>query len=98
MHVVTVEFVIKADFAELFLTEMLANARASVRDEAGCFQFDVCVDSADPQRIFLYEVYADPATFDAHLKTAHFIAFDRTVAPLVESKIVRHWTRCEEAA
>ena len=44
MYVVTVEFVIKPEQVEAFAPLMAANAAASVRDESGCSQFDVCWD------------------------------------------------------
>lgn len=90
MYVVTVEFTIGAASARPFLVEMLANARASLT-ERGCIQFDVCADPVDHQRVFLYEVYIDRAAFDAHLSTEHFKMFDRTVAPWIESKVVKTW-------
>lgn len=68
---------------------MIANARASREREPGCRQFDVCVTDDDPGRVFLYEIYDDRAAFDAHLASAHFKAFDATVAPWLETKTVR---------
>ena len=91
MYVVTVEFMIKTVSAEVFLVEMLANARASAAMERGCIRFDVCVDPADRRRVFLYEVYVDRAAFEEHLGAEHFKVFDRTVAPWVESKAVKTW-------
>ena len=58
---------------------MLENARASLNDEPGCHQFDVCFAADDPGRCFLYEVYTDRGAFDAHLGMAHFKAFDAKV-------------------
>ena len=52
---------------------MLGDAQGSVQNEPGCLRFDVIQDSADPNRIWLYEVYVDQAAFKAHLQTPHFI-------------------------
>lgn len=95
MYVVTVEFDIRADNLEAFRAHMIANARASREEEAGCRQFDVCADPAAPNRIFLYEVYADRAAFEEHLASAHFKAFDRTVAPWIAAKTVRFYERLD---
>ena len=95
MYVVTVEFDIKADKLDEFRAQMVANARASREREPGCLQFDVCADPANPGRIFLYEVYADRAAFDAHLATEHFKAFDRTVASWIAAKVIRTYVRFE---
>ena len=60
-------------------------------------QFDVCVDPTKPESVFLYEVYADRAAFDAHLAAEHFKAFDRTVSDWVTTKTVRTYGRLDHA-
>ncbi len=97
MHVVTVEFAVVAGRGEAFRQAVLANARASREAEPGCRQFDVCVDDADPLRVFLYERYADVAAFAAHLASGHFKAFDAEVAPWVARKTVQHWAQIDGA-
>jgi len=97
MYVVTVEFIIKREHAGAFLQEMVANARASREREPGCRQFDVCAAPDDPAALFLYELYADRAAFDAHLATPHFRAFDATVGPWIERKTVHTYTRADPA-
>ena len=87
--VVTVEFVALPQHADAFRAAMIANARASREGEPGCRQFDVCVTEGEPERVFLYEIYDDRAAFDAHLGSAHFKAFDATVAPWLQTKTVR---------
>ena len=89
MYVVTVEFAIKSEHAEGFRPAMLENARASLADEPGCRQFDVCFDTDDPGKCFLYEVYDDRAAFEAHLSMAHFQSFDAHVAPMLDAKVVK---------
>ena len=66
--------------SERFRRLINENARASVRDEPGCRQFDVVVPDGEPDSIFLYEIYDDAAAFDAHKKTPHFAQFDRDSA------------------
>ena len=63
MYAVIVDFKTKAEHATAFRDAIVANARASVADEPGCSQFDVCVDPQDGTRIFLYEIYDDLAAF-----------------------------------
>ena len=75
MYVVSVEFVVQPEHAAAFRREVIANARVSRDTEPGCRQFDVCAMPDDPATIFLYEVYADRAAFDAHLATSHFRSF-----------------------
>ena len=86
--VVTVDLLIDGD-REAFMRLMTPNAAASLRDEPGCHQFDVCLDSTDDSRIFLYEVYEDDAAFAAHLASPHYAAFDTQSAGMILRKDVR---------
>src|SRR5690349_4403720 len=95
--VVTVEFVVKPEFVDDFMPAMIENARTSLRNEAGCSQFDVCVLPTDRAQIFLYEIYDDRAAFDVHLASPHFKAFDAKVADWVATKTVRLYERVEPA-
>ena len=69
MFVIIVDFLIKENEVENFKPLMLENARASLMDEPGCRQFDVCFDLEDSRKCFLYEVYDSKAAFDEHLLT-----------------------------
>lgn len=95
MTVVTVEFVVEPGRAEAFREAVLKQAADSLTGEPGCRQFDVCIDNADPSRVFLYEVYDDDPAFDRHLATAHFKAFDEKVRPWLKSKTVQRWRRVD---
>lgn len=88
MYAVTVTFEIKPGQADAFLPLMVENARASMRDEPGCQQFDVC-RGADSNVFFLYEIYDDEASFQAHLASAHYQTFDAAVADMVAGKDAR---------
>ena len=89
MFVIIVDFLIKEEEVENFKPLMLENARASLMDEPGCRQFDVCFDIEDARKCFLYEVYDSKAAFDEHLLTGHFKTFDAAVGPMLENKHVR---------
>ncbi|WP_282129559.1 putative quinol monooxygenase [Roseobacter litoralis] len=89
MFAVTVTFSLKAGRAEKFMPLMYENARASLENEVGCLQFDVATDSARPDEVFLYEIYSDAAAFDAHLRTAHFQAFDTAIGDMIAAKDIK---------
>ncbi len=89
MYAVTVTFTIKPGQMEAFLHSMRANAAASLANEEGCHQFDICCDPSVPDQVFLYELYSDRAAFDAHCKTAHFEAFNAVSENMVASKSVQ---------
>ncbi len=60
-------FDIKPEHREAFIQTVVEHGRAAVPTEPGTLRFDVIVDQDDPNRIFLYEAYADPEAFNAHL-------------------------------
>ncbi|MCG8356009.1 MAG: antibiotic biosynthesis monooxygenase [Kiloniellales bacterium] len=91
MFVVTVDFRVKEGHVEAFREAMMRQAHNSVTREANCTQFDVCHDAAQPERFFLYEVYADRAAFQAHMETTHFLDFDAKVKDWVAAKDVETW-------
>ena len=93
MYVIVVDFNIKPEHAAAFREAINSNARASVADEPGCSQFDVCVDPQDGAQIFLYEIYDNLAAFEAHLRTPHYAVFDKLSAPMVAAKTVRKFSR-----
>ena len=88
MYVIAVDFSIHAEHLAAFMPLLLENARISRETEAGCRRFDVCSDPAQPERVFLYELYDDRAAFEAHLAAAHFKAFDAAAKSMVASKTV----------
>ncbi|MEO6624437.1 MAG: putative quinol monooxygenase [Burkholderiaceae bacterium] len=89
MFVVTVQFSIHPTHSAAFLREMVANARNSREREPGCVAFDVCEDPAQAGQVFLYEIYTDAAAFEQHKREAHFLEFDKVVAPWVSHKSVK---------
>ena len=87
--VVCVTFVIDQDKVLQFGELLHENAEASLKNEPGCIQFDVCTDPAYPNEVFLYEVYASRDAFDVHLKSDHFTRFDAAVASMIKDKHVK---------
>ena len=64
---------IKPGYKDSFVTAVLDDAIGSVRDEPGCFRFDVLQDESNPNRIHLYEVYQDEAALEAHRQAPHYV-------------------------
>jgi quinol monooxygenase YgiN len=83
-----VDFRLKPGTFDRFRHLIVENARASVRDEPGCSQFDVVTPDGAADRVVLYEIYDDAAAFEAHKRTPHFAIFDRDSAVLVAEKAV----------
>jgi autoinducer 2-degrading protein len=95
MFIVTVNFTIKKGKAAEFTEVMKRQAQNSLNKERGCLQFDVCRAPDDEHRIFLYEVYKDAEAFELHLKSEHFLAFDRTVKDWTAAKSAEQWHRID---
>jgi (4S)-4-hydroxy-5-phosphonooxypentane-2,3-dione isomerase len=87
--VILVEFVIKRDATTQFRSLILANARSSLRDEAGCRRFDVLHNSDEPNRVVLYEIYDDAAAFERHVTTSHYKDFAAAAETLIETRSVK---------
>ncbi|MFN0071240.1 MAG: putative quinol monooxygenase [Chloroflexota bacterium] len=73
MLTLMVKLTVKPERVDEFLTALEANGRAAVRDEPGCYRFDVSRGIDDSSIIYLYEVYADEAALDAHRLAPHYI-------------------------
>lgn len=90
MQVLVVEFEVHAQHIDAFASAIADNARASMAQEPGCRQFDVCRDPQRPGLFFLYELYDDEAAVQAHLRSPHFLTMNAaTVACVASKKVVR---------
>ncbi len=92
-YAVVVTFQINAGQMAEFLPLMEQNAATSLALEPGCHQFDIALDPARPNEVFLYELYADAGAFEAHLGSSHFRSFDKAVTPMIAEKEVKTYER-----
>ena len=83
MFAIFVTVNIKPGHVEQFTEASLGDARGSVRDEPGCFRFDILKDPENQNRFYLYEVYADEAAFEAHKEAPHFKEWFSTVEDML---------------
>lgn len=86
MYAIFVSVKVKPEQRQRFLEVIEDDSICSVRDEPGCFRFDVLQDLDDPDKYYFYEVYRDEAAFEAHRQTPHLArwmaaAADCLVAP-----------------
>ena len=61
-----VEYHLKPGQREAFEKIIRDHATGTLKEEEGCLQFDVLMAADDPDRAFVYEVYADDAALEAH--------------------------------
>ena len=95
MYVVLVEFTTHPQHASAFRERVQQQARDSLRLEAGCHVFDICLDPERENFVLLYEVYTDRDAFDTHLGAQHFLDFDATVKNWVSDKKVSVFERIQ---
>lgn len=98
MYIIIAPLQVKEGFRECFLEEMVKDAEGSLRDEPGCLRFDIVEDPADPNRIWLYEVYIDEAAFGEHQRMPHYLQWRKATVDWIEKSSVKpviggcnHW-------
>ena len=83
-----VDFTLEPGTKARFLDIIREHASKTLENETGCLQFEVCDPMESENRVFLYEMYADDAAFEAH-KTSPTLARTRErYADLVESRVI----------
>ena len=92
-YTLVVDFEVKEGTADQVLALVSENARNSVEKEPGCLQFDVMQAQDNPNRIMLFEVYADEAAFQAHGKSAHIQEFLAKARPMFVKTTMTKLTR-----
>jgi quinol monooxygenase YgiN len=89
MLTLMVKLSVKTEKVDEFLPLLEANGRAAVRDEPGCYRFDISRDRDNPSIIHLYEVYADDAALDAHREAPHYIKWRDAVKDMYSADAER---------
>lgn len=95
-YVVVVTLDIKPGRVDEFLPLIRSNAHTSLSFEEGCHRFDIATDPTRPNEVFLYELYEDSASFEAHLASDHFKAFDAAVVDMISEKSVKTYAQVIE--
>ena len=74
---------------EEVVSQALQQLVAHSRTEPGCLYYQPHVSTAQPDLVYIYEVYASPAAATAHRETAHFQQLVLgTIVPLLSSREV----------
>ena len=59
--------------------EAFSKMAAAVKaNEPGCLMYAITRGQVNAQEVYVYEIYADQAAFDAHRKTDHMLEFRKT--------------------
>ena len=89
MYAIFVTINIKDGYADEFAAASLGDGQGSVRDEANCFRFDILRSPDNPNRFYLYEVYANREAHAAHREQPHYTAWRSAVAHMFEGDLGR---------
>ncbi|WJR80942.1 antibiotic biosynthesis monooxygenase [Bradyrhizobium sp. NP1] len=65
-----VEFEIKPEHRDKFLTLIHGHARRTRSREEACLQFDVLIPQEKGNKVFLVEAYKDSQSLDSHFKNS----------------------------
>jgi quinol monooxygenase YgiN len=87
MFAIFVTINIKPGYVKEFTQASFGDAQGSVRDEPGCFRFDILKDPQDPNRFYLYEVYRDNAALEAHQNAPHYKKWRSIVEEMFDGDI-----------
>jgi quinol monooxygenase YgiN len=95
---ITVAFELAEGTFDEFHRLVSANAAMSVATEPQCLRFDVLTPlQGGGSSVLLYEIYADRAAFDRHLKAEHYLSFDAATRHMVRRKEVMTFAVAENA-
>ena len=78
---------IKPGFSDQFREASIDDSEGSIRDEPGCLRFDTLQSDSDPNRFYMYMVYADEAALEAHHNAPHFKKWRSTVQDWFEGEL-----------
>jgi quinol monooxygenase YgiN len=71
---------------EAFAAATSEVGQASVQSEDGCLMLYAVAERDNPGRVRVFEIYRDPAAYQAHLQTPHFKKFRATTETMVKSR------------
>ena len=72
--------------SDAFAAAIREVGQASVRSEDGCLVLYAVAEKLVPGRVRVFEIYRDPAAYQAHLQTPHFKKFRATTDGMVKSR------------
>jgi quinol monooxygenase YgiN len=70
---------------EAYKAALKEHAETAVRVEPGVLTLYAVYEKNQPAHVTVFEIYADTAAYQAHLKSAHFLKYKSTVKDMVKS-------------
>lgn len=82
---------IRPDQLDAFVAELRDHAAKTLAGEEGSILFEAHASVDDPNRIMLYEVYADADALVAHRENPQLAKFRAATADMVIERVVKDW-------
>ena len=79
------ELDIDPDCLDAYVGLLREEVEASLRLEQGVLALHAVSEKAAPWRVRVFEIYADQAAYEAHLRSPHFLKYKAAVAGMVRS-------------
>ncbi|MGF1697862.1 antibiotic biosynthesis monooxygenase [Vibrio kyushuensis] len=90
MYCIIVKNRVKPENEQRYKSIMTENAQASVRNEEGCYQFDIIQDKETPDTFYLYEIYSNTEALQLHKQTPHYLDSRKQLGDMViEQSVIR---------
>jgi autoinducer 2-degrading protein len=80
---------VKDGYAEQFTEASFGDSQGSVRDETGCYRFDILRNAEDMNKFHLYEVYETQSALEAHRNSPHYKKWRSTVEAWFDGDVER---------
>ena len=84
MYSIFVPIKVKPEHIDEFAQASAIEGQGAVRDEPGCFRFEVLTDSSDPAQFYFYEVFRDEDAAQAHWETENFKVWREAIDHMVD--------------
>jgi quinol monooxygenase YgiN len=72
MYAIFGAITVKPEHLGAFTEATIQEARGTVRDEPGVYQFHILTDAGTPNRFYYFEIFRDEAAAEAHWQTENF--------------------------
>jgi autoinducer 2-degrading protein len=83
---------VKPEHVPAFREATIREARGTVNDEPGVFQFHILTDADAPNRFYSFEIFRDEAAAEAHWGTENVKTWWATVEGMLDGDIQRTCT------
>ena len=74
---------------DAYKAAIMEEIEISVQAEAGVLALSAVSDQENPAHITVFEIYANPAAYEAHLQTPHFLKYKSATQGMVKSLKLR---------